>query len=48
VLATLERQSLHFSAGTGSPEPLLHRRGWGSQLAKKQKGRGLDANVSDT
>jgi hypothetical protein len=37
-----------FSGQSGLSEPLLRRRCRVSLVAKKQKGRGLDANVSET
>jgi hypothetical protein len=49
VSTELGHQSLHISAGTGSPESVLvavHRRGLGA--VKKQKYRGLSENVSET
>jgi hypothetical protein len=48
VWTELEHQSLHIPAGTSSPEGALttvHRRG--PRSAKKQKCRGLCANVSE-
>jgi hypothetical protein len=49
VSAALEHRSLHFPAGISSSLPLLRRPRSGTSIREgTEKGRDLDANVSDT